>query len=492
MTSLDLTTSSLRELRESLDSKQISSVELTQFFANRIKQFDSRLNSVITETADLALKQAEQADRRIANGDSSALLGIPILHKDIFCTKGIKTTCASKMLADFLSPYDATVVNTLGNAGAITLGKTNMDEFAMGSSNETSYFGAVKNPWDLSRVPGGSSGGSASAVAAGLAPCATGTDTGGSIRQPAALCGITGLKPSYGRVSRYGMIAFASSMDQAGPMAKSAEDCARVLATMAGYDPLDSTSARLAVPDYATEIQQPIAGLRIGIPQEFFDKQLSPAVAETINAALRELESMGAVLVDVKLPSTHLGVSTYYVIAPAEASANLARYDGVRFGYRCEDPENLDDLYVRSRTEGFGEEVKRRILVGTFTLSAASYDQYFMKAQQVRRIIANEYDEVLADVDVIAGPSAPNTAFPLNDSTKSITDMYMEDVFTVGCNLAGLPAISVPAGLVDGLPVGMQLIGRAFDEATVLRVGHQFQMETDWHKRAGGIVEFAS
>ena len=492
MTSLDLTTSSLRELRESLDSKQISSVELAQFFVNRIKQFDPQLNSVITETVDLALEQAEQADRRIANGDSSALLGIPILHKDIFCTKGVKTTCASKMLADFVSPYDATVVSALGNAGAITLGKTNMDEFAMGSSNETSYFGAVKNPWDLGRVPGGSSGGSASAVAAGLAPCATGTDTGGSIRQPAALCGITGLKPSYGRVSRYGMIAFASSMDQAGPMAKSAEDCASLMVAMAGHDPLDSTSARLAVPNYAAEIQKPIAGLRIGIPEEFFDKQLSPEVGDTINAALRELESMGAVLVDVKLPSTPLGVSTYYVIAPAEASANLARYDGVRFGYRCEHPENLEDLYVRSRTEGFGEEVKRRILVGTFTLSAASYDQYFMKAQQVRRMIANEYDEVLADVDVIAGPSAPNTAFPLNDSSKSITDMYMEDVFTVGCNLAGLPAISVPAGLVDGLPVGMQLIGRAFDEATVLRVGHQFQMQTDWHTRTSGIEEFAS
>lgn len=492
MTDLDLTTSSLRELRASLDNKHVSSVELTQLFANRIKQFDPQLNSVITETTDLALKQAEQADRRIANGDSSALLGIPILHKDIFCTKGVKTTCASKMLADFVSPYDATVVSALGNAGAITLGKTNMDEFAMGSSNETSYFGAVKNPWDLGRVPGGSSGGSASAVAAGLAPCATGTDTGGSIRQPAALCGITGLKPSYGRVSRYGMIAFASSMDQAGPMAKSAEDCASLLAAMAGHDPLDSTSARLAVPDYATEIQKPIAGLRIGIPQEFFDKQLSPEVGDTINAALRELESMGAVLVDVKLPSTPLGVSTYYVIAPAEASANLARYDGVRFGYRCENPENLEDLYVRSRTEGFGEEVKRRILVGTFTLSAASYDQYFMKAQQVRRMIANEYDEVLADVDVIAGPSAPNKAFPLNDSSKSITDMYMEDVFTVGCNLAGLPAISVPAGLVDGLPVGMQLIGRAFDEATVLRAGHQFQMQTDWHTRTSGIAGFGS
>ena len=492
MSDIDLRACSLHELRESLDNKQISSVELTQFFVDRIKLLDPQLNSVITPTMDLALKQAKQADQRIAHGDDSALLGIPILHKDIFCTEGVKTTCASKMLADFVSPYDATVVSALAKSGAITLGKTNMDEFAMGSSNETSHFGAVKNPWDSSRVPGGSSGGSASAVAAGLAPCATGTDTGGSIRQPAALCGITGLKPSYGRVSRYGMIAFASSMDQAGPMAKSAADCAHLLSAMAGHDPLDSTSAKLAVPDYATEIERPVAGLRIGVPQEFFDKQLSPAVADAIHTALRQLEAMGATLVDVKLPSTPLGVSTYYVIAPAEASANLARYDGVRFGYRCEAPQNLEDLYVRSRTEGFGEEVKRRILVGTFTLSAASYDQYFMKAQQVRRMIANEYDEVLANVDVIAGPSAPNTAFPLNDASKSITDMYMEDVFTVGCNLAGLPAMSIPAGIVEGLPVGMQLIGRSFDEATVLRVGHQFQLQTDWHRQVSRIAEFAS
>ena len=363
----------------------------------------------------------------------------------------------------------------------VSLGKCNMDEFAMGSSNETSFFGAVKNPWDLNRVPGGSSGGSAAAVAAGLAPLATGTDTGGSIRQPAALCGITGLKPTYGRVSRYGMIAFASSMDQAGPMARTAEDCALVLNAMAGHDPLDSTCADIAVPDYSAGLERSIEGLRVGIPKEFFSSQLNDDVAATVSAAIKELEAAGAVIVDVSLPSTDLGVSTYYVIAPAEASANLSRYDGVRYGYRCDSPSDLQDLYLRSRTEGFGEEVKRRILIGTFTLSAASYDQYFMKAQQVRRLIAEEYQSVLKDVDVIAGPSAPNTAFVLNDGSKSITDMYMEDVFTIGANLAGLPAISVPAGLVDGLPVGMQLIGSRFGEAQLLNIAHQFQIRTDWH-----------
>jgi aspartyl-tRNA(Asn)/glutamyl-tRNA(Gln) amidotransferase subunit A len=363
----------------------------------------------------------------------------------------------------------------------ITLGKCNMDEFAMGSSNETSHFGACKNPWDTARVPGGSSGGSASAVAAGLAPLATGTDTGGSIRQPAALCGITGLKPTYGRVSRYGMIAFASSMDQAGPMARTAEDCALVLEAMAGADPLDSTCSDQVVPAYSAHLGDCVQGMRVGVPKEFFANDLNSAVAETIEASLKELEKLGAKLVDVSLPSTSLGVSTYYVIAPAEASANLSRYDGVRYGYRCDNPINLQDLYLRSRTEGFGEEVKRRILIGAFTLSAASYDQYFMKAQQVRRLISQEYEDVLSNVDVIAGPSAPNTAFALNDSSKSITDMYMEDVFTIGANLAGLPAMSVPAGIVEGLPVGMQLIGRRFGEVDLLRLAHQFQQRTTWH-----------
>ena len=351
----------------------------------------------------------------------------------------------------------------------------------MGSSNETSHFGACKNPWDTARVPGGSSGGSASAVAAGLAPLATGTDTGGSIRQPAALCGITGLKPTYGRVSRYGMIAFASSMDQAGPMARTAEDCALVLEAMAGADPLDSTCSDQVVPAYSAHLGDCVQGMRVGVPKEFFANDLNSAVAETIEASLKELEKLGAKLVDVSLPSTSLGVSTYYVIAPAEASANLSRYDGVRYGYRCDNPINLQDLYLRSRTEGFGEEVKRRILIGAFTLSAASYDQYFMKAQQVRRLISQEYEDVLSKVDVIAGPSAPNTAFALNDSSKSITDMYMEDVFTIGANLAGLPAMSVPAGIVEGLPVGMQLIGRRFGEVDLLRLAHQFQQRTTWH-----------
>jgi aspartyl-tRNA(Asn)/glutamyl-tRNA(Gln) amidotransferase subunit A len=404
-----------------------------------------------------------------------------MLHKDIFCTQNMPTTCASKMLEGFVAPYDATVVERLNGAGMITLGKCNMDEFAMGSSNETSHFGACKNPWDTARVPGGSSGGSASAVAAGLAPLATGTDTGGSIRQPAALCGITGLKPTYGRVSRYGMIAFASSMDQAGPMARTAEDCALVLEAMAGADPLDSTCSDQVVPAYSAHLGDCVQGMRVGVPKEFFANDLNSAVAETIEASLKELEKLGAKLVDVSLPSTSLGVSTYYVIAPAEASANLSRYDGVRYGYRCDNPINLQDLYLRSRTEGFGEEVKRRILIGAFTLSAASYDQYFMKAQQVRRLISQEYEDVLSNVDVIAGPSAPNTAFALNDSSKSITDMYMEDVFTIGANLAGLPAMSVPAGIVEGLPVGMQLIGRRFGEVDLLRLAHQFQQRTTWH-----------
>ena len=468
-------------LAKQLDAGRVSSRELVEDAIARTETLNSALNAVIALDKPGALAAADKADKARADGSTSPLLGVPMLHKDIFCTRGVQTSCASKMLADFVPPYDATVVKKLDAAGMVSLGKCNMDEFAMGSSNETSFFGAVKNPWDLNRVPGGSSGGSAAAVAAGLAPLATGTDTGGSIRQPAALCGITGLKPTYGRVSRYGMIAFASSMDQAGPMARTAEDCALVLNAMAGHDPLDSTCADISVPDYSAGLEQSIEGLRVGIPKEFFSCHLNGGVAGTVTAAIKELEAAGAVIVDVSLPSTDLGVSTYYVIAPAEASANLSRYDGVRYGYRCDNPSDLQDLYLRSRTEGFGEEVKRRILIGTFTLSAASYDQYFMKAQQVRRLIADEYESVLNDVDVIAGPSAPNTAFVLNDGSKSITDMYMEDVFTIGANLAGLPAISVPAGLVDGLPVGMQLIGSRFGEAQLLNIAHQFQRRTDWH-----------
>ena len=466
-----------RELRE----RRVSSRELVADALARTEALNPVLNAVVTLDKQGALAAADQADKSREDGAASPLLGVPTLHKDIFCTRGVTTSCASKMLADFVPPYNATVVEKLQIAGMVSLGKCNMDEFAMGSSNETSFFGPVKNPWDVNRVPGGSSGGSAAAVAAGLVPVATGTDTGGSIRQPAALCGITGLKPTYGRVSRYGMIAFASSMDQAGPMARTAEDCALVLSAMAGHDALDSTSSDVAVPDYSTSLDESIEGLRIGIPREFFSSHLNDGVAASVAAAIKELEAAGAIIVDVSLPSTDLGVSTYYVIAPAEASANLSRYDGVRYGYRCDNPSDLQDLYLRSRTEGFGNEVKRRILIGTFTLSAASYDQYFMKAQQVRRLIAEEYLSVLKDVDVIAGPSAPNTAFVLNDDSKSVTDMYMEDVFTIGANLAGLPAISVPAGLVNGLPVGMQLIGPRFGEAKLLNIAHQFQKRTDWH-----------
>jgi aspartyl-tRNA(Asn)/glutamyl-tRNA(Gln) amidotransferase subunit A len=475
--SFETISSLARELKE----RRVSSRELVADALARTEALNPFLNAVIALDKQGALAAADQADKARADGAASPLLGLPMLHKDIFCTRGVTTSCASKMLADFVPPYDATVVEKLQFAGMVSLGKCNMDEFAMGSSNETSFFGPVKNPWDVNRVPGGSSGGSAAAVAAGLVPLATGTDTGGSIRQPAALCGITGLKPTYGRVSRYGMIAFASSMDQAGPMARTAEDCALVLNAMAGHDALDSTSADIAVPDYSTSLDQSIEGLRIGIPKEFFSRHLNDGVAVSVTAAIKELEAAGAIVVDVSLPSTDLGVSTYYVIAPAEASANLSRYDGVRYGYRCDNPSDLQDLYLRSRTEGFGEEVKRRILIGTFTLSAASYDQYFMKAQQVRRLIAEEYLSVLKNVDVIAGPSAPNTAFVLNDDSKSVTDMYMEDVFTIGANLAGLPAISVPAGLVDGLPVGMQLIGPRFGEAQLLNIAHQFQKRTDWH-----------
>ena len=396
----------ISSLAKQLDAGRVSSRELVEDAIARTETLNSALNAVIALDKPGALAAADKADKARADGSTSPLLGVPMLHKDIFCTRGVQTSCASKMLADFVPPYDATVVKKLDAAGMVSLGKCNMDEFAMGSSNETSFFGAVKNPWDLNRVPGGSSGGSAAAVAAGLAPLATGTDTGGSIRQPAALCGITGLKPTYGRVSRYGMIAFASSMDQAGPMARTAEDCALVLNAMAGHDPLDSTCADISVPDYSAGLEQSIEGLRVGIPKEFFSSHLNGGVAATVTAAIKELEAAGAVIVDVSLPSTDLGVSTYYVIAPAEASANLSRYDGVRYGYRCDSPSDLQDLYLRSRTEGFGEEVKRRILIGTFTLSAASYDQYFMKAQQVRRLIADEYESVLNDVDVIAGPSA--------------------------------------------------------------------------------------
>ncbi len=471
----------ISELAKGLREKQYSSRELTEHFLQRIKSLDGDYNSFITVTESLALQQANAADQQLANGDStSPLLGIPIAHKDIFCTQGIKTSCASKMLDNFAPPYNATVVDNLSHAGAVCLGKTNMDEFAMGSSNESSFYGPVKNPWAKDCVPGGSSGGSAAAVAARLAPAATATDTGGSIRQPAALCGLTGLKPTYGRVSRWGMIAFASSLDQGGVLSKTAEDAALMLQAMASFDDKDSTCVNHPIDDYSKNLGQSIAGKTIGIPKQYFPKDLDGDVAERVQAAIKELEKLGAKIVEIDLPHTELAVPTYYVIAPAECSANLSRFDGVRYGYRCEDPKNLEDLYKRSRGEGFGDEVIRRILVGTYALSAGYYDAYFNKAQQVRRLIKQDFDQAFKDVDIIAGPTAPTTAFSLG-AKKDPVAMYMEDIFTIAVNLAGLPGLSVPCGQVANKPVGLQLIAPAFCEAQLLNVAHQYQQVTDFH-----------
>ncbi len=471
------------QLMRGLQERQFSSVELTRELLAQIRRQDTALNSFITVSEEQALADAAAADARIERGDAAPLTGIPLAHKDIFCTRGLRTSCGSRMLDNFVPPYDATVIRRFREAGAVMLGKTNMDEFAMGSSNETSYYGPVHNPWDTDRVPGGSSGGSAAAVAAGLAPAATGTDTGGSIRQPAALCGITGLKPTYGRVSRLGMIAFASSLDQGGPMARTAEDCALLLQAMAGHDPLDSTSAEQPVPDYSADLGRPLAGLRIGLPREYFGPGLDAANGECIREALAVLETAGATLVEVSLAHSELTVPTYYIIAPAEASTNLSRYDGVRYGYRCEQPTDLHDLYTRTREEGFGEEVKRRILVGTYALSAGYYDAYYRKAQQARRLISEGFAACLEEVDVLAGPATPGTAFALGAKSDDPVAMYLEDVYTLAANLAGLPAMSVPAGFVAGRPVGLQLIGRHFDESRLLNVAHQFQRATDWHSR---------
>lgn len=468
-----------RGLREHL----FSSVELTTALLARIDALDSRYNSFVTVDADAALAQARAADALLAAGDAPPLTGVPIAHKDIFCTRGMRTSCASRMLDNFVPPYDATVVQRLRDAGTVTLGKTNMDEFAMGSSNETSLYGAVRNPWDTARVPGGSSGGSAAAVAARLVPAATGTDTGGSIRQPAAFCGITGLKPTYGRVSRLGMIAFASSLDQGGPIARSAEDCALLLGAMAGHDPRDSTSSERPVDDYLVALGDSLKGLRIGLPREYFGDGLDAATGTAVMAAIKLLEDCGASLVDISLPTSELTVPAYYVIAPAEASTNLARFDGVRYGYRCKGPQNLYDLYTRTREEGFGDEVKTRILIGTYALSAGYYDAYYKKAQQVRRLIAEDFSRCFESVDVIAGPTTPGPAFALGAKSDDPVSMYLEDVYTLAVNLAGLPALSVPAGLADGCPVGLQLIGRHFDEARLLNVGHQYQCVSDWHLR---------
>lgn len=471
----------LAGLIQGLRNKDFSSRELTQYYLERIGRLDPTYNSFVTVTADQALEQAEAADRRLAQGDAPDLCGIPLAHKDIFCTRGVRTSCGSRMLDNFIAPYDATVVSNCQNEGAVMLGKVNMDEFAMGSSNETSYYGPVKNPWDTHCVPGGSSGGSAAAVAAHLAPAATATDTGGSIRQPASLCGLTGLKPTYGRVSRWGMIAFASSLDQAGTMTRTAEDSAILLNAMASYDKRDSTCIDQPVPDYRADLEQPLQGLKIGVPKEYFGEGLHPQVAERVQAAIQQYQALGASVRDISLPHTHLAVPAYYVIAPAECSANLSRFDGVRYGHRCADPKDLEDLYKRSRGEAFGEEVKRRILVGTYALSAGYYDAYYRKAQQVRRLIKQDFLDAFAEVDVIMGPTATAPAFEFGAKGSDPVAMYLEDIYTIATNLAGLPGLSIPCGLVDDKPVGLQLIGNYFAEAQLLNIAHQYQRETDFH-----------
>ena len=474
----------ISELSRSLQSGEFSSVELTTHLLDRVEGLGPHLNAFVTVTGELALEQAAKADQRRTAGDAGPLNGIPIVHKDLFCTDGVLTSCASRILDNFISPYDATVVGKLKQAGTVMLGKTNMDEFAMGSSNENSCFGPVKNPWDDTRVPGGSSGGSAAAVAARLLPGATGTDTGGSIRQPAALTGITGLKPTYGRVSRYGMVAFASSLDQAGTLTRSAEDAAMMLGTMAGFDPRDSTSAEKDVPDYRATLDDSLDGLRIGVPTEFFDDGLMPANKTAVEAAIRELEKLGAKISEIHLPNLGLSVPTYYVVAPAECSSNLSRFDGVRFGHRAEKYADLTDMYKKTRGQGFGAEVKRRIMIGTYVLSTGYYDAYYLKAQKVRQLIAADYAEAFKSVDLIAGPTTPTPAFELGAKTDDPITMYLNDIYTIGANLAGLPGMSVPCGFVDGLPVGLQIVGSHFSEARLLNVAHRYQQVTDWHTRA--------
>ncbi|PAV47888.1 Asp-tRNA(Asn)/Glu-tRNA(Gln) amidotransferase GatCAB subunit A [Pseudomonas sp. HAR-UPW-AIA-41] len=474
----------LRQIASGLANKDFSATELTQNLLSRIQAVDPQLNSFITVTEELALSQARSADDRRAAGESGALLGAPIAHKDLFCTQSVLTSCASKILSGFKAPYNATVVEKLASAGTVTLGKLNMDEFAMGSANESSHYGAVKNPWDLTRVPGGSSGGSAAAVAARLIPAATGTDTGGSIRQPAALTNLTGLKPTYGRVSRWGMIAYASSLDQGGPLARNAEDCALLLQAMAGFDPKDSTSVDQPLDDYLAALDKPLAGLRIGLPREYFGAGLDARIGEKVLAVVEELKKLGATVKDISLPNMQHAIPAYYVIAPAEASSNLSRFDGVRFGYRCENPVNLEDLYKRSRGEGFGAEVKRRIMVGTYALSAGYYDAYYIKAQQIRRLIKNDFVAAFNEVDLIIGPTTPNLAWKIGEKNADPVSAYLEDIYTITANLAGIPGLSMPAGFVDGLPVGVQLLAPYFQEARLLNVAHQYQQVTDWHRQA--------
>jgi len=470
-----------------------SAVELAEHHLARVERLNGTLNALLAVGADEALAAARDADARLAGkGEAPGpLTGVPIVHKDIFCTSALPTTCGSRMLDGYVSPFEATVVKRLREAGTVLLGKANMDEFAMGSSNENSFFGPVANPWDTSCVPGGSSGGSAAAVAARLVPAATGTDTGGSIRQPAAFCGLTGLKPTYGRVSRHGMIAFASSLDQGGPLARTAEDCAHLLRAMAGFDPHDATSSTREVPDYAAHLELPLAGLRIGVPREFFAEGLDTTVGDAVHAALGELERGGATLVDVSLPHQRHGIAAYYIVAPAEASSNLSRFDGVRFGYRCDDPADMEDLYERSRTEGFGPEVKRRILIGTYALSAGYYDAYYRKAMQVRRLISDDFARAFTEVDVIAGPTTPTPAFAHGAMDDPIA-MYLNDLYTVSASLCGLPAMSLPCGFAGALPVGLQLIGQPFDEGRLLGVAHRLQASSDWHERVPEAFERAS
>ena len=470
-------------LGDALRRKEFSSVELTRHFLDRIATHDPALNAFITVTGDIALADAARADERRRTGEDGPLLGIPLAHKDIFCTRGVRTSCGSRMLDTFIAPYDATVVGRLRAAGAVMLGKTNMDEFAMGSSNQTSWYGPARNPWNPQYVPGGSSGGSAAAVAAGLAPVATGTETGGSIRQPAALTGLTGLKPTYGRISRYGMVAFASSLDQAGLLARSAEDVALSLGAVAGHDPNDSTSVDRPVDDYPDMLGTDLSGIRIGIVKEQFGAGLDPEIGKLIKEAILDLERLGATLCDVSIPNSALSIPVYYVVAPAEASSNLSRYDGVRFGHRAAEPSDLEDLYKRTRGEGFGDEVKRRIMIGTYVLSAGYYDAYYLKAQQVRRLIGADFARAFERVDLIAGPTSPFTAFPIGEKMDDPVAMYLCDVYTSGVNLAGLPALSVPAGFARGLPVGLHLMGNHFQEGRLLAAAHRYQQATDWHTR---------
>lgn len=476
----------IEELSIGLAKKEFSSLELTNFFLERINKFQKKINAFVTITKDAAIDSAKQADQILAKSNKNnipVLTGIPIAHKDIFCTTGIKTSCASKMLDNFIAPYDATIVAKLKSQHTVMLGKTNMDEFAMGSSNENSYFGPVSNPWDIKKVPGGSSGGSTAAVAARLTPGATGTDTGGSIRQPAALCGVTGLKPTYGRISRYGMVAFASSLDQAGPIAKTAKDCAILLQSMAGFDPKDSTSCDLKVPNYLETIDNNLSGLKIGCPKQFFDNNLNPAIHELVNQAINQYQKLGCTIQTIDLPHAHLAIPAYYIVAPAECSSNLSRYDGVRFGYRYEKATTLDELYKKSRSIGFGEEVKRRILIGTYVLSSGYYDAYYKKAQKARRLIANDFKQAFKKVDIIIAPTTPETAFNFGEKSSDPIKMYLSDMYTVSINLAGLPAISIPVGFSNKLPVGMQLIGNYWQEDRILNCAHKYQQITNWHKQ---------